>query len=57
MRRAIGMQTSRVTGDTNASSPPPTPVCVCGQDLDVARGKHCPRCGTTLSRAVQPEAA
>ena len=23
-------------------------MCTCGQDLDVHRSKHCPRCGITL---------
>ncbi len=27
----------------------PAPVCGCGQDLDLARGLHCPRCGTALA--------
>ena len=25
-----------------------SPVCGCGQDLDLATGLHCPRCGTSL---------
>ena len=25
-----------------------SPVCACGQDLDVCAGLHCPRCGTAL---------
>ena len=25
-----------------------TPMCSCGQDLDVYSSKHCPRCGITL---------
>ena len=25
------------------------PVCGCGQDLDSCAGRHCPRCGRTLS--------
>jgi hypothetical protein len=24
-------------------------VCMCGQDLDVCSGTHCPRCGTSVS--------
>ncbi len=24
------------------------PACVCGQDLDLVTGGHCPRCGTQL---------
>ena len=28
-----------------------TPVSLCGQDLDVWVGNHCPRCGTTLAHA------
>ena len=27
-------------------------VCPCGQDLDVTRGNHCPRCGTALFHAA-----
>ncbi len=27
-----------------------TSMCGCGQDLDVYRSKHCPRCGITLHR-------
>jgi hypothetical protein len=27
-------------------------VCGCGQDLDIVRGRHCPRCGTTLLQAA-----
>jgi hypothetical protein len=27
-------------------------VCACGQDLDVSRGRNCPRCGTTLRTAM-----
>jgi len=27
-----------------------SPVCDCGQELDVCSGAHCPRCGTTLTR-------
>jgi predicted amidophosphoribosyltransferase len=26
-----------------------SPVCGCGQDLDVCTGTHCPRCGTSLT--------
>jgi hypothetical protein len=26
-------------------------MCTCGQDLDVYRSKHCPRCGITLHHA------
>jgi hypothetical protein len=26
-----------------------SPVCGCGQDLDVRAGSHCPRCGTSLA--------
>jgi hypothetical protein len=26
-----------------------SPVCGCGQDLDVCVGTHCPRCGTSLT--------
>ena len=29
-----------------------SPVCPCGQDLDVTRGNHCPRCGTALFHAA-----
>jgi hypothetical protein len=25
-----------------------SPICGCGQDLDVCTGTHCPRCGTSL---------
>jgi hypothetical protein len=25
-----------------------TSMCSCGQDLDVHRSRHCPRCGITL---------
>jgi hypothetical protein len=25
-----------------------TLICTCGQDLDVYRSKHCPRCGIVL---------
>jgi hypothetical protein len=25
-----------------------TSMCACGQDLDIYRSKHCPRCGITL---------
>lgn len=32
--------------------PPLAPVCHCGQDLDVTRGNHCPRCGTALLHAA-----
>jgi hypothetical protein len=28
------------------------PVCHCGQDLDVTRGNHCPRCGTARLHAA-----
>jgi hypothetical protein len=27
-------------------------VCGCGQDLDIVRGTHCPRCGITLLHAA-----
>ena len=27
-------------------------VCHCGQELDVTRGNHCPRCGTALMHAA-----
>ena len=47
--------------DTTARTDPthPTPghspdVCWCGQDLDLVRGRHCPRCGT--ARAPHPVA-
>jgi hypothetical protein len=30
----------------------PVPVCGCGQDLDVAIGKHCPRCGIAVMVAT-----
>ena len=36
------------TWHTAATSRSLPPVCACGQDLDVCRGNHCPRCGTTL---------
>jgi hypothetical protein len=26
-----------------------SPVCGCGQDLDVCAGAYCPRCGTSLT--------
>jgi hypothetical protein len=26
-----------------------SPICGCGQDLDVCAGTHCPRCGTSLT--------
>jgi hypothetical protein len=26
-------------------------ACGCGQELDVATGTHCPRCGTQLGQA------
>jgi hypothetical protein len=29
-------------------------VCWCGQDVEHARGPHCPRCGTAGSTRVQP---
>jgi len=25
-----------------------SPICGCGQDLDVCTGTHCPRCGTSI---------
>jgi len=25
-----------------------SPICGCGQDLDVCTGSHCPRCGTSI---------
>lgn len=31
-----------------------TDVCWCGQDMDCARGRHCPRCGT--ARATRCDA-
>ena len=35
-----------------------TSICTCGQDLDVYRSKHCPRCGITLhcARPLTPAA-
>ena len=47
------------TPPSTAASASPTrfAVCFCGQDLDVARGRHCPRCGTTLGHAVAPHVA
>jgi len=35
--------------DTTQVRPPAgetTDVCWCGQDMDLVRGRHCPRCGT-----------
>jgi hypothetical protein len=34
------MTAERPTADS------PHDLCWCGQDMDVARGNHCPRCGT-----------
>ena len=43
--------------DATIPTPIPTPwatphvdasMCSCGQDLDVYRSRHCPRCGITL---------
>jgi hypothetical protein len=34
-----------------------TPVCRCGQDLDIVRGHHCPRCGVTLGEGLLVRAA
>ena len=28
-----------------------TSICTCGQDLDIYRSRHCPRCGITLHHA------
>jgi hypothetical protein len=25
-----------------------SPICACGQDLDICTGEHCPRCGATI---------
>jgi hypothetical protein len=25
-----------------------SPICACGQDLDVCSGEHCPRCGALI---------
>lgn len=39
---------SRIS-DTTQVRPPAgeaTDVCWCGQDMDLAGGRHCPRCGT-----------
>ncbi len=38
--------------DTTKVRPPAgdiTDVCWCGQDMDLVRGRHCPRCGTTCA--------
>ena len=32
-------------------------LCWCGQDMDVVRGSHCPRCGTMRSVRVGTRAA
>lgn len=44
-------RTSRTAGrpvtDTHHES------CWCGQDMDVVRGGHCPRCGTMRARRAQ----
>ena len=47
------------TPPSTAASASPTrfAVCFCGQDLDGAPGRHCPRCGTTLGHAVAPHVA
>ena len=26
-----------------------SPICACGQDLDVCTGEHCPRCGALIT--------
>lgn len=41
--------TQETTGLVRRSS---GPVCGCGQDLDIATGCHCPRCGATLLQAA-----
>ena len=33
------------------------PTCSCGQDLDIVRGHHCPRCGQALRRTSRAPAA
>jgi len=33
-----------------------TSMCACGQDLDMYRSKHCPRCGITLHPTHVPAA-
>lgn len=38
-----------ISGSMTAERPAadsPHDLCWCGQDMDVARGNHCPRCGT-----------
>jgi hypothetical protein len=25
-----------------------SPICACGQDLDICAGEHCPRCGASI---------
>lgn len=35
-------------GSTTDAAKAMSPVCGCGQDLDLASGVHCPRCGKSL---------
>ncbi|QZY30514.1 hypothetical protein [Nocardioides coralli] len=32
-----------------AARPTSVETCPCGQDLDGSRGRHCPRCGTSIA--------
>lgn len=32
-----------------------SPMCRCGQDLDICTGTHCPRCGATVAEANRPD--
>ena len=47
----------RATIPAHATAHPVNSMCACGQDLDVFRSNHCPRCGITLHRRHSPAAA
>ena len=53
MATAIGATTRQ---PAQATAPLVTSICACGQDLDVYRSKHCPRCGVTLRHLLAPAA-
>jgi hypothetical protein len=40
------ISTSSTRTQVRRPSSATTDVCWCGQDMDLVRGDHCPRCGT-----------
>jgi hypothetical protein len=60
--RQVQVIAMSATQQTRIATRPVTPhvdhrpaACGCGQELDVAAGAHCPRCGTQLGGAhVEP---